>query len=180
MSSAKVPVQNLWEEWSTPSLPLLPGPDHHSAVLALFLHMPRSLVIIFQTLSFFPYPADFWSFKQPTNTCHTLPALPSWCWPQSCLLMVSHSWSNLSPPHVPHKNICVQHSVISIHLLKYFKCFWQSFPQLDQKFQVYSLLNVHHSFLSTHSWITWKGGSVNKKNLWKKIQWLQKARIIVI
>ena len=56
----------------------------------------------------------------------------------------------LFEPIGPLKNKCAWHGTISIHLLKYFKCLWQTFAQLDKRFQVYSLLGVHRSFFSAH------------------------------
>ena len=70
-------------------------------------------------------------------------ALTARRWPQSCLLRASSYLSRFLPPHtffeslVPLRNMCAWNWVISIHLLKHFKCLWWSFSQVDQKFLVY-------------------------------------------
>ena len=92
--------------------------------------------------------------------------------------VISHLLMLLFEPFVPVKNMCA-HGDISIYLLKHFKSFWQSFPQLDQKFQVHSLLGVYHFFLRAYSWMTWKRGDTNK-SMRKKMQWLQNAKFTVI
>ncbi len=74
--------------------------------------------------SSFSCPADFWSFKQSTNDCHTPPGLPARRWPQSCLLKASHFFCL-----VILKNTCAWHSIISMHVLKCFKHFWRSYAQ---------------------------------------------------
>ena len=90
--------------------------------------------------SSFSCPADFWSLEQSTNDCHTPPALPTQHWLQSCLLKASYSWNDLSPSCNTLWTSCATqkhvHNMvfISIHLLKYFKCLWWSFPQLDNNF----------------------------------------------
>ena len=96
----------------------------------------KSSVIIFQTLSF-SCPADLRSFKQSTgdrraNLLYPLdvhlilvrsrPPTPR---------IIFHHLSPLFEPHVPLKNTCSWHFVISIHLLKHFKCLWQSFSRAD-------------------------------------------------
>ena len=84
------------------------------------------------------------SFSQPMIATYYLPYL------LNCNLIVE----GLLFPELPFISFCTQktsaqHGIISIHLLKHFKYLWQSFPQLDWKFQIYSLLGVHYLFLWT-------------------------------
>ena len=85
--------------------------------------------------------------------------------------VIFHHLVHLFEPLVPLRNIYVWHDVICIHLLKYFKCWWWSFPKSNKKFQVYSLLCAYR-------WITWK--RCKQKHAKKKIQWSQKAKITII
>ena len=70
-------------------------------------------------------------------------------------LLLEWSFTSSTPPFeplVPLKNMIVCHHVISIHFLKHFICFERIFSSLNQRFQVYSLLDVQGSFLSSLSW----------------------------
>ena len=138
-----------------PDKPACADPSgHHSAASAPSLRRlsayPEYSVIIFQMLSRF-MPSSFCdqSNSQPTITTHHLP--------QSCrlllvegLLFVGLSLTSSRPslkvePLVPLKSTRTWHCLISMHLLHYTQCFWQSFPQPDKKFQVGSLLCAHPS-----------------------------------
>ena len=143
-----------------------------SSLGTIFAHtfcMPKCFVIMFQTLSFFMFSwlAIIQTVNQhlPHTTCFICLMLTSVLLVESLLLLESFFISfclflNL----LCYSKMCVQHGIISIHSLKYFKCLWWSFHQLDKKFQFYTLLSVHHLFLSTQSWTTWKR-YVNKSML---------------
>ena len=117
-------------------------------IFAQTFYIPKSSVIIFQTLSFFLYSADLWSFELSTKDHHILIALPAQHWPQCCmthrgwyavkqnsnsLLKASYTWSHLSlscnllwTSCIAQK--CVRYGVISINLMKHFKFLWQFYP----------------------------------------------------
>ena len=82
------------------------------------------------------------------------------CWRPPASGITFAFFTSFFEPFEPFKNMCAWY-VINIHFLKHFKCF---FLQQDQKFQLYSLLGVHHSFLSVYSWTTCKRGGVKKNN----------------
>ena len=114
-----------------------------------------------------------WRFSELPNDQH----ISSWLviiliinWRQLALLdddLKPANWRPLSPrvifhllktffeTLVPLKTMCARHAVISIRFLKHSKSLWRSFPQPNQIFRVYS-------FLSAHSWRTWKRCDVNK------------------
>ena len=97
--------------------------------------MPKSLVIIFQIRSFF---ISSWLqlFIQSTNDHHKPPALAAQhdlsrvCWRPLTPAVFFHLLAPLFKRLVPLKNRCV-YSVISIYLLKHFKCLWWNFFLLD-------------------------------------------------
>ena len=106
------------------------------------------------------------SNSQLTIATHQLPYpldtdLNFACWKPSASGVIFQPLATLFEPFVPLKNLCMQHSVFTIHSLKHFKCLWGSFPQLDKKFHISSFLGVYHLFLSVHRWMTWKRGGVN-------------------
>ena len=98
--------------------------------------------------------------NQPIIATHHLPYslvdLSPTCWRPPAPWIIFHLFVPLIEPLVPLKNTCAQYGVISIHLLKDFKCLWGSFLQLDLKYQVY------HSFNCAYSWTTGKRRGVNK------------------
>ena len=109
----------------------------------------------------FSCSADLRSFEQLTDhriTTHRLPHpfdLSTACWRLPVSGTIFHPFVTLFEPLVPLKNRCAWYGVISIHLLKSFKCLWHSFPQPDQKWLVYL-------FFITQIRTTWKRWDVNK------------------
>ena len=99
-------------------------------------------------------------------TIATPTALLAWCWPWSCLLKASYSWSYLPPLWT---SFATQKHVHDI-LLSPYPC-WSissacdSFLQLDANFHIYSLLSVYCSFVS--NWIDLGKRGINK-SMWKK------------
>ena len=142
-----------------------------------FLVLPKSLVIIFQTRSFFI--SSWLAISRAINRrfphctrigCSTL----------TSILLLSCSWSHLSSPRellwtscTPQKHECYLHILAEV-----FHVIVRRVLLLSPKFQVYSLLGVHSSFFNAHCWTTWKKGGGNKSML--ELQWLQKAKITVI
>ena len=120
--------------------------------------MPKSSVIMFQTLPPSFLPANSWSFdSQPTNATHHLldPSKVDFspvCWRLLAPRVIFYLFGSLFEP-------------LKWFVWQHFKYLWWSFPQPNQKFQVYLLLCVYCSFLSVRSWMTWK--DVNK-SMWKK------------
>ena len=93
-------------------------------------HRPKSLVIIFQTMSFII--SNWLTIIQTRNqqlpyttclTCSTLKAFPPG--------VIFHPFVPLLEPPVPLKNMWTLHGVISLDLLKHFKCLRRSFPLLE-------------------------------------------------
>ena len=124
-----------------------PATQHNQS--CYFSDMPKSSVIIFQILFLFMFNrlAIIQQVSQMIATYQLPYSLDNdfspagWRPPASRVIF--HLLAPLFEPVVLLKNMCVQHAVIIIHLLKHFKCLWGSFPQWNQKFQVYSYLNVH-------------------------------------
>ena len=76
------------------------------------------------------------SNTQPTIATHNLlypldSHLSPACWRPLTHGIIFHLLALLFEPLVLLKNMCLQHCVISIHLLKHLKCLWQNFPQAD-------------------------------------------------
>ena len=99
-------------------------------------HMPKSSVIIFQILFFFMssllvviQTVNWWS---PHTTCLNI-NISTDCWRLPTPGVAFHFLAFLFGPLVPLKNMCVGHGVISMHLLKHFKCLWRSFPPSRSK-----------------------------------------------
>ena len=123
-------------------------------------------VIFFQTLSFFitSWLVIIWTVNRRSlyTTCFT-----HWKFNLALLIedlpLLQSYFTSLE--HLFHSR--AWHDVLSIYLLKRFKCLRRSFPQPNQKFPIYFLLGAHHWFLSTHSWMTRKSWVVNN-SLWKK------------
>ena len=139
-------MQHFWSSFSS-----------FGTIFAQTFCMPKSLVIIFQMLSFFisswlvivqpaiatqhlPYPVDI----DLSPTYWRLISTVCWRLPTSGII-----FTLLTPLFkclVQFKIMCTQCGVIFICLLKHFKCLWLCFPQ--HKFQVYLWLGGHCSFFS--------------------------------
>ena len=134
-------------------------------------YMLKSLVIIFQILFISNWLASIWTVNWPLT--YTICLTHILCWPVLLKRLTTPEiifslLTSLFELFAPLRNVCITYGVISIHLLKHFKCLWSSFPRPDKKFQVYSLLSVHHLFLNAHGWATWKRQCVNKSTRGKK------------
>ena len=85
-------------------------------IFVLTFHMPKSSVVIFQTLYFFM--SNWLAIIQSTNDCYTSTVLPTWYWPQSYFLKTSLSWVyfylfvSLFETLVLFKDMCVWHGVL--------------------------------------------------------------------
>ena len=146
--------------------------------------MAKSFVIVSQMLSFFHVQLTYDHSNQSTDDHYTLLALPAQRWPHSCLLKASRSWRHMSPHCIPlwtscaTQNMYVRHSDIFIHMWKHFKGLWWSLSQSEQKCQLHSFLGVRRSFLTCHSWMTWKRGGL--KIMWKKKAIVVESSITII
>ena len=83
--------------------------------------------------------------------------------------VIFHLLTPLFESLVSLKNTCVWHGVISIHLMKHFKCLWRSFFQLDQKFQAYLFFNAYR-------WTPWNW-ECKQKHEKKKCNGCRKLRL---
>ena len=139
------------------------------------LRVPKSSVIIFHCL-FHIQPTYYYSNKQPIFDTYYLPYPPK-------INLSPASWG--SPPQgvtPPLQNPCLTfcttqkhvewHIFISIHLLKY-QMPVMEFLHPDQKFPVYSLLDVYRPFFNAHS----RSKREVKTNTCEKSQWLLKDKM---
>ena len=117
-------------------------------IFVLSLRMVKSLVIIFQTLSFF---MSCWlaiirmvNRRSPHTTYIMLLEDLS-------LLESSFTYSHFSLNFSYHSKTNAWYGVIFIHFLKHLNCQRQNFPSPNQKFLVHSWLHIHRSFLSLYS-----------------------------
>ena len=89
--------------------------------------------------------------RSPHTTCIIHSMLTSVLLVEGLSRLRSFFASSHASLNLLHHSKTARYCVISIHLLKHFKCLWRSFRQQDQRFQVYSLLGVHRSFFRIHS-----------------------------
>ena len=110
-----------------------------------FSDMPKSLVIIFQTISLFSCPINLRSFEQSTDDRHTSLAWYSQQWSQSCLMKASCTSSHLSTPFNFLWSSCItqKHKYVTYSYCSISACLWCSYLKSNLKFQVYSFLSDH-------------------------------------
>ena len=115
------------------------GSDFQHTQFHYFCNVPKLLVIIFETLSFFM--SSWLTVIQIVNwrSLHTT-CLNCFMLTSVLLFKASHSWSHLSPPYNPLWTSCTTLKHLCIHLQKHFKHL--SFPHYDKKIQVYLFLGA--------------------------------------
>ena len=130
----------------------------------------------------FPHAQNLQLIEQWTDDRHTLSAVSTRRWLQSYLLKTfcsfchillahTHLWAPCSTWKHVYATWCYLHTIAKAFQAVVTECFLQQ----DQKFQIYSLLEVHRSFHSGQRWAKQRG-AVNKSR-WKKCYRYKKVRL---
>ena len=171
------------EYWGCSSTTMFPSVRNRWCLLhPVLLLLPKSSVVTFQAQSFYmsSWLATIWRVKRqsPYTTYLTCSTLTSVLLVEDLsLLKSSFTGSRLALKCYATQKIRVCDLVSFPYTCWSISSAYDGiFPNQAKKFRVYSLLSIHCSLLSAHSWMIWIRNGVNK-SVWKKCDGSRKLRL---